>query len=483
METMKNDVIRSELTDLNVLENYSFKSKMILCQNYASRIMDISEVSMKLALKENIMPWELETFALFSIVYDNESVTEPITEDVFAEVITTIRNYWHPELTIAEENGTYEDIFFMISSIQQFPTQGLILQKLFRYAYIFNFKNKKIDFKQKFIEAYSTEYKSFDLAAFIVYLTTCRKNEIDVYAKKQLMKISLSDRNVMKTLKIDKADYIKRLKDTYKESIIDYYYGLKVQYLWPIIEDKEYNYIPLPYLMINAVTESLLQRLTMGNKSLRNDFGKEVLEQYLYDICSEVSTVTWISSEIAYKIGKKDKRTSDVLVAEDDYCVFYDSKSLSPSLKIRKFDRNEINKNIQLYAEAVMEIYVQVKNYEEGYYSLDKSYEKNKIFGVVVVWDDSYISRKSVYEYIFKEKNLPEEEQIYIHSHIKIVSLRQIEHMVLQNTSFLVSLKKQVLRPEEWDDRNFVMATTKNGIIPSYKLYVEGLKERARDII
>ena len=234
--------------------------------------------------------------------------------------------------------------------------------------------------------------------------------------------------------------------------------------------------------MINAVTESLLQRLTMGNKSLRNAFGKEVLEQYLYDICSEVSTVTWISPEIAYKIGKDDKRTSDVLVAEEDYCVFYDSKALSPNLKIRKFDRNEIDKNIRLYSDAVMEIYVQVKNYEKGYYSLDKDYDKNKIFGVVVVWDDSYVSRKSVYENIFSENDLSEEEQIFIHSHIKIVSLRQIEHMVLQNTSFLVSLKKQVGKPEEWDDRNFVIATTENGIIPCYESYVDDLKARVRNI-
>lgn len=182
-EIMKDSIIHSDLSYLEVLENYSFESKMLLCQKYACRIMDTSEVSMELALKENIMPWELETFVLFSVVYDNESVTEVLPGDVFAEVITTIRNYWHPELTIAEQNGTYADMFIMVNAIQQFPTQGLILQKLFRYAYIFNFENEKINFKQKFIEIYLTEYKSFDLAAFIVYLSACKGNGIDGYAK------------------------------------------------------------------------------------------------------------------------------------------------------------------------------------------------------------------------------------------------------------------------------------------------------------
>ena len=127
-EIMKDSIIHSELSYLEVLEKYSFESKMLLCQKYACRIMDTSEISMELALKENIMPWELETFVLFSVVYDNESITEALPGDVFAEVITTIRNYWHPELAITEQNGTYADTFIMINAIQQFPTQGLILQ-------------------------------------------------------------------------------------------------------------------------------------------------------------------------------------------------------------------------------------------------------------------------------------------------------------------------------------------------------------------
>ena len=73
-------------------------------------------------------------------------------------------------------------------------------------------------------------------------------------------------------------------------------------------------------------------------------------------------------------------------------------------------------------------------------------------------------------------------EKEYIHSHIKIVSLRQIEHMVLQNTSFLISLKQQVNNPEEWDYMNYVKATTENGIIPCYEKYVGDLKARVKNM-
>lgn len=480
---MENDLVLKDLSYIEILKNFSLESKMLVCQKYASRIMDISEVSMSRALKENIMPWELETFAMFAIVYNDDSSTELITSDVFAKVITVLRNYWHPELTIAEQNGTYPEVFFMISAIQQFPTQGLVLQKLFRYAYIFGFENDKVSFRKLFYDTFSTEYKAFDKSAFAVYISFCNGTGIDEAERARLLQTALSDNKVMTALQINKEAYLERVRETYKDTITDYYYGLKVQYLWPIIGGEEYNYIPLPYLMINAVTESLLQRLTMSNNALRNSFGKEVLEKYLYNIYSEVSTVTWISPEIEYKIGKDDKRTSDVLVAENDYCVFYDTKALSPSLKVRKFDQYEIDKNIKLYSDAIIEIYIQVDNYINGHYSLDKPYEKHKIFGVVVVWDDSYVSRKAVYDEVFFSKDLSEEERQYIHSHIKIVSLRQIEHMVLQNTSFLVSLKQQVSNPEEWDDMNYVKATTENGIISCYEKYVSDLKTRVKDMV
>lgn len=72
-------LIHSDLSFLLELENYSFESKMLACQKFASRIMSCSKVDMQLAYQENIMPWELEVFSLFSVVYDNPDATEQLT--------------------------------------------------------------------------------------------------------------------------------------------------------------------------------------------------------------------------------------------------------------------------------------------------------------------------------------------------------------------------------------------------------------------
>lgn len=478
--TYTKSLTHSNLAFLEDLKKYTFESKMLTCQMYSCRLMDCSEVSMKNAYIENIMPWELETFALFSIVYDLDDATEEISGEAFAEIITKIRNYWHPELTMAENNGTYAETFIMISGLQQFSVQGLILQKLFRYAYFFGFKDKEDNFNLAFENKFGCNYSRFDVDAFLLYLVCCKDEGLEAITKSRILEKVFSDADFMKIIQLDKNDFKSKLDELYKNSKEDYFYGLKLQYLWPIIGGEQFNYIPVPYLVINAVTESMLNRLTDGNTKLRGILGKKVLESYLYDIYSEVSTVTWISKELKYDIGRNEYLTSDVIVCENDYCVFYDTKALSPSLRIRKFERQEIDKNVKMYAEAILEIYNQIQNYCDNCFSLDKPYDRENIFGVAVVLEDSYISRRSVYEYVFQNDKLTNDEKNYIHSHIKIVSLRQIEHMVLQNTSFLGSLLDQHNVPDRWDDYNYVMATTENGIIPIYKRYVDDLKNRAK---
>ena len=78
-------------------------------------------------------------------------------------------------------------------------------------------------------------------------------------------------------------------------------------------------------------------------------------------------------------------------------------------------------------------------------------------------------------------EDLSVEEKTFIHSHIKIFSMEQIEKMVLQNTSILESLKYQESNPSLWDDRDYVKTTTENGLIPIYKSYVEDLKNRVKN--
>lgn len=226
----------------------------------------------------------------------------------------------------------------------------------------------------------------------------------------------------------------------------------------------------------------MLNRITLGDDKLRRAIGKEVIEGYLYDIVSQLDSVTWVSPEIEYRKGKDKLLTSDVLAAEDDAVIFYDTKAITPSLKLRKFDAAEIENAVRIYAEDVIQIYNQVKNYLQGLFQLDKVYSKDNIYGIVVVLEDAVVSRKKVYEKVYalleETATLSEEEKNYICSHIKVLPLRAIECMILQNTSLLPELKEQLDKPEKWYDYTYTNATVENGLISTYAQYEQNIKER-----
>ena len=478
------DLIHSDLDFFKQLEKYTFDSKMLICQRYASRIMSISEVNMDYAIKHNIMPWELETFAAFSVIYNSDKSDQSIDSAAFSEIITKIRNYWHPELKIAETAGTYPDVFMMVTLLQQAPIQGVFLQKLFRYSYFFDFENEKLNMKKDFFDKFKVPYLEYMIFACIVFIyCSYDANMLGTSDDcPKLLQKAFNRRDVFKELSIEMHEYRNQLSALYKGNILDYHFGLKIQYVYPLINGPEYTYIPSPYLVINAITESLLNRLTHNNPRLRNLFGKEVIEEYLYDIYKDITEVTWISKEISYKIGKQEYRTPDVLVSEDIYCTFYDTKALSPSLKVRQFNQKEIDDELQIYSDCVLQIYKRIKDYLKGYFDLDKRYEKEHIFGVVVVLEDAVLPRGKVYSRVFdtyKEEigDLLQEEIDYIHSHIKVIPLRQIESMLLQNSSFLQCLIDQSEQQEHWDDLNFCKPTTNRGLLPLYDDFVVKIKK------
>jgi hypothetical protein len=446
-------------------------------------------VDMTKAYYENIMPWEIEAFAAYSIVFDNENATVEIDSETFANIITLIRNYWHNGLTEAENSGQYPEAFMMISALQQFPVQGVFLQKLYRYHYFFTFQNEHLDMRKVFYEKMGVSYEQLEEFAFLTFVGFSKevRDTIPTLQMQSILTRVFSDKGVLSLLSIDKEDYKKKLFSLYQDNVIDQYYGLKIQYVYPFVLGKDFTYIPSPYLVVNAVTESMLNRITLGDNKIRRAIGKEVIESYVYEIISQLSTVTWITPELEYYKGKDRILSSDVISAEGDKVIFYDTKSITPSLKLRKFDVAEIEKDIGIYAENVVQIYNQIKNYLQGLFQLDKVYLKDNIFGIVIVLEDAVVSRKKVYDKVYtilqETDDLSEEEKNYICSHIKVLPLRAIECMVLQNTSLLPELLLQLNKPEQWYDYTYANPTVDNGIIPSYDQYEKEIKTRIKKYI
>lgn len=453
---------KKDLTFLEELREYTFDSKMLCAQMFSSRITGIADISIESITKytDMIAPSEIETFTLFSILYDDASANKVMNSKAFSKFITGIRNYWSPKLDSYTSNETLAVDLFMLMALQQVSVQGSFLFKLFRYNYFFSYVNNKINMPHVFREKFMAEYKEYAVFAYILFAYTSLEfqNRFGKEFCAKMVELALQNKIVREQLTITKDNYVKELSDFYRGKIEDYFYGIKLQYLYPLIEGEETTYIPSPYLVVNAVTESLLNRLTEGNDALRSLIGKEVIESYLFTIYGKLSSVSWKSREISYKDGQC--LSPDVLVSDSGYFIFFDTKSKTPSLKLRQLDKRTIKKDIDIYSDNIVQLYQRILDYLNGDFILDRRYSQDEIFAVSVILEDSYINRSSVYTQAFEKlKNmgysLDDKEKEFIHSRIKIMSLRQIEDYVLRNQSIIPILCKQAENPDMWDAYQF----------------------------
>lgn len=95
--------------------------------------------------------------------------------------------------------------------LQQSPVQGLNLQRLSRYNYIFNFQNEKVDFKTKFVEKYSVTYDQYEEFAFALFLLCSRAENIPrwCYEKPDYLMKVYQRKDVVEHLSIEKEVYKK----------------------------------------------------------------------------------------------------------------------------------------------------------------------------------------------------------------------------------------------------------------------------------
>ncbi|HDR7211034.1 TPA: hypothetical protein QCX03_004165, partial [Bacillus cytotoxicus] len=76
-----------------LLKRYDFKSKMDICQQYSKEIMSIDGLVSANELINKVLPWEIETFALFSTItfkeYSGRKFEDPKEQRNFIKIINT----------------------------------------------------------------------------------------------------------------------------------------------------------------------------------------------------------------------------------------------------------------------------------------------------------------------------------------------------------------------------------------------------------
>lgn len=470
-----------------ILKRFDFVAKMNICQNHSIDIMSTNGLISMNELKNKALPWELETFALFSVLslneYSNQNFESNKGKKLFSEIITSIRNYEHPKLKSAKDNNQFTDYFIIVTGLTQFQIQENFYYKIYRYLYILNFKNEKVDMKKQFINKFDCTYEEFlELGLIINFLFANKIMDPKIF-KYVIEKYQYVIRHLLKEREV----YI-RTQEKITQNIEQYLYGFKFFYQFPFIQYDKNIFLPLPHLVMQSVTSSILFRITEGNDSLRQLFGKEVLENYILHICGLSKMFDEIVEEYEYKLKGND-RTLDVMIKKGNLCFMLDSKSMAPKISLRDLTETEMQYTIDRIVKSVVQVYRHItERFQEKYYPFTNKIEflHENIFGAVILFEDSFIRRELIMRKAAEvlRIDLGSEKYTYLCSNVMLISLHQLESMIFENEDIFQSLISRRKDASKWFDYNLSSDSKKeNYLVPEINQVTQNAKDVLSDFI
>lgn len=438
------------ITELN---KYPFIEKMQICQEHSIKIMSLDHLEF-VGIGNVIYPWELACFAELAILANKGPVTKSFQDNginEFNKIINAIRNYCHPCLKSKTDNLSYAQSFIMATGLQQFKCQEDIIIRLFKYNYIFSFINSNINVEKIFSDEFGTAYSLFCEFAFtLFFMLSMNKCSPAIYKFIILKYIKLVNK-----IKMYREDYIVKQNEKNKNSNDNIYYGFNYLYPYPFIEETGFIFLPVPFLLIDAVTESLFTRLTCDDNRLRATIGKEVAQQYLYDILSDSATYDEVKFEYSYYIRKRKIDSPDVMIRKNNIFVLFDSKLSTPKISLKHFNEQDTQDTIIKYAENIIQLSKQIDNFGIHFnpFSVGVN-DRSLVFGVVVLFEDSYIFKDLIYQKAFGILQIDRgsKKANFIQSNIKILGLNEIEKFALSSLNICESLVRNRDNPQAWND-------------------------------
>lgn len=451
---------------LNLLRDYPFLEKMIMCQTHAQKLMEYDHLEILPNLSKNIvLPWEIEAFAQLSLFSTGDNPQKSFNDpnNDFADIITIIRNYLHPHLERLRNTPDFADSYIMAVGMQQFKCQKNILNRLYRYDYFWKYRDNNIDMPKIFAENYQgLSYDYFIEFAFSIYFFASLSESIATNFKivdtsHIFRNICITHHEAVKLLSIKRDDYISRQAEKLNNDITNAVYGFNYLYPFPFIEFQGNTYLPIPYLVIDSITESLITRATNGNNRLREDIGKFVVQAYVEHVFNDSNIYEEVVPEHPYKKGKQKIDAPDVMIKDRDRFCFIDSKLSTPKLSLRNFDEDDITKTIKQYAKNVQQIYNRIIDFENNLYypfSSTADIKKANLFGIVVIFESSFVSHRDIYAEVFKELKIDDtsDEANFIKANITITELSDIENIACSSYNVFSALTSKRDDSARWYD-------------------------------
>ena len=113
-------------------------------------------------------------------------------------------------------------------------------------------------------------------------------------------------------------------------------------------------------------------------------------------------------------------------------------------ISLREFNDDTMNKLIDRYANQIIKLNDRINELNIYYQPFinRNSFDKENIFGVIVLLEDNFIGRKEIYDRAAEILNLDKDSGNfrYLQSNIKIVGLQEIEYKTIVPKDYIKKL-------------------------------------------
>lgn len=463
-----------------VLKRFSFEEKMRIAQEHSCQAMTSTGIAEFNKLFRQLLPWELETFLLFSICSNewNSDSFSGKNKYQFRDIMNAIRQHISPEL-LSVLGSDPTDWILPVTAATQFEIQESFSFKAFRYNYYFSFCNERINMPRLFEEMFGCKFSDYLLLGQLLWIHFANNHSLQAIYPAIMKHFSVP----ITQLTLERQEFIREI-GKFANSCEQYLYCLRPSYSYPFISYNGHTYCPLPHLLHRATTTSLMHRLTNDNEVLMRLVGKEVYESYLYRIIKDSGLFDEVISEQTYYIGRNKKETVDVMARRKNDILFFDSKSFRPKSAIRNFSQTAFDSDILRLSNSVVQMYRHIRNRfpSEYCYFTKKPPQIDSIFGLVVVQEDAYIRSHAIYKKAAELLGIAETSEDYnwLYSHVGIVSIYAIERYCFTKTDMFPCLKDMCKRDnisDSWLSGDIISPATYPGFLTFYDQHLADIQK------
>lgn len=194
-----------------------------------------------------------------------------------------------------------------------------------------------------------------------------------------------------------------------------FFYTLNPLEYYPLISIGQHYYCPLINFLMWRITSGLYFDL-VNDKNFGHPFGL-AFQDYLLEISQKIldPEKTEVIPEQKYKVGKDEEDSIDIILSQKESAFFVEAKAkrLQAKSKSQLLSEDAINKDLEILAEDVAQVYATIHDHKNGHYKHFRYNESVKIYPLVVTLEDWFLmgdNVKSLEERVkekLKEKDIP----------------------------------------------------------------------------